>query len=83
MQEQISILVVDDEQIMRDGCSRILSKDGWSVMTAENGAQGLDQIQKHLEKIGVILLDLMMPGMSHAGWLFSDPVKRRLVGHDG
>jgi two-component system phosphate regulon sensor histidine kinase PhoR len=64
MQEQISILVVDDEQIMRDGCSRILSKDGWSVMTAENGAQGLDQIQKHLEKIDVILLDLMMPGMS-------------------
>jgi DNA-binding NtrC family response regulator len=64
MQEQISILVVDDEQIMRDGCSRILSKNGWSVMTAENGAQGLDQIQKHLEKIGVILLDLMMPGMS-------------------
>jgi two-component system, OmpR family, phosphate regulon sensor histidine kinase PhoR len=64
MQEQISILVVDDEQIMRDGCSRILSKNGWSVMTAENGAQGIDQIQKHSEKIGVILLDLMMPGMS-------------------
>jgi two-component system phosphate regulon sensor histidine kinase PhoR len=64
MQEQISILVIDDEQIMRDGCSRILSKGGWSVMTADNGAQGLDQIQKHLEKIDVILLDLMMPGMS-------------------
>ena len=64
MQEQICILVIDDEQIMRDGCSRILSKDGWFIMTAENGTRGLDQIQTHLDKIGVVLLDLMMPGMS-------------------
>ena len=59
-----NILVIDDEQIMRDGCSRILSKDGWSVICAENGEQGLEEIQSHPEKIDVILLDLMMPGMS-------------------
>jgi len=64
MPEQINILVIDDEQIMRDGCSRILSKDGWSVLTAENGKQGLNEIQACPEKIDVILLDLMMPGMS-------------------
>jgi two-component system, OmpR family, phosphate regulon sensor histidine kinase PhoR len=64
MQEQISILVIDDEQIMRDGCSRILSKDGWAVITAENGARGIDQIKERPEQIGVVLLDLMMPGMS-------------------
>jgi PAS domain S-box-containing protein len=64
MPEQINILVIDDEQIMREGCSRILSKNGWSVITAENGKQGLDEIQNHLDKIDVILLDLMMPGMS-------------------
>ena len=49
---------------MREGCSRILSKDGWAVITAENGKQGLDEIQACPEKIDVILLDLMMPGMS-------------------
>ena len=59
-----NILVIDDEQIMREGCSRILSKDGWAVITAENGKQGLDEIQTRLEDIDVILLDLMMPGMS-------------------
>ena len=32
MPDQTNILVIDDEQIMRDGCSRILSKDGWSVI---------------------------------------------------
>lgn len=64
MPDQVYILVIDDEQIMRDGCSRILSKDGWSVLTAENGKKGLEEIQRHPENIDVILLDLMMPGMS-------------------
>jgi PAS domain S-box-containing protein len=59
-----NILVIDDEQIMRDGCSRILSKDGWSVICAENGGQGLEEIKGSPETIDVILLDLMMPGMS-------------------
>src|SRR4030043_243082 len=64
MPDQTNILVIDDEQIMRDGCSRILSKDGWSVICAENGNQGLEEIKGHPENIDVILLDLMMPGMS-------------------
>ena len=61
---QTNILVIDDEQIMRDGCSRILSKDGRSVSCAENGNQGLEEIKSRPENIDVILLDLMMPGMS-------------------
>jgi len=64
MSAHVSILVIDDEQIMREGCSRILCKDGWAVLTAENGKQGLSEIQTCPEKIDVILLDLMMPGMS-------------------
>jgi len=64
MLDQANILVIDDEQIMREGCSRILCKDGVTVITAENGRQGLNEIQGCPEKIDVILLDLMMPGMS-------------------
>src|SRR4030067_2191740 len=64
MQNQVQILVIDDEQIMREGCSRILSKDGWAVFCAENGTKGLEEIKVQSEKIDVILLDLMMPGMS-------------------
>jgi len=64
MLNQTNILVIDDEQIMREGCSRILSKDGWAVITAENGKQGLQEVQARLDKIDVILLDLMMPGVS-------------------
>ena len=62
--QQKTILVIDDEQVMRDGCSRILSKDGWSVTTAETGQQGLQAIETHPEEIEAVLLDLMMPGIS-------------------
>jgi len=64
MPDQANILVIDDEQIMREGCSRILSKDGWAVITAENGKQGLEVIQTDPKIIDLILLDLMMPGVS-------------------
>jgi FixJ family two-component response regulator len=64
MPDQANILVIDDEQIMRDGCSRILSRDGWSVICADNGSQGLEEIKSRADKMDVILLDLMMPGMS-------------------
>jgi len=64
MPTQTNILVIDDDQTIRDGCSRILSKSGWSVISAENGQKGLDEIRNPRGEIDVVLLDLMMPGLS-------------------
>jgi len=64
MPDQVKILVIDDEEIMRDGCARILSKNGYSVLTADNGSVGLAKLQESHKEIDIILLDLMMPGMS-------------------
>src|SRR4030042_3825476 len=64
MPNQTNILVIDDYQTIRDGCSRILSKGGWTVITAENGQKGLDEIRSPRGEIDVVLLDLMMPGGS-------------------
>ncbi len=64
MSNHANILVIDDEQVMREGCTRILTKDGWSVSAVENGAKGLEEIKGRSEDIDAILLDLMMPGMS-------------------
>jgi len=64
MSDQVKILVIDDEEIMRDGCARILSKNGCSILTAENGSVGLAKLQESPKEIDIILLDLMMPGMS-------------------
>ena len=56
------ILVVDDEKVIREGCREVLTLEGFEVVLAENGEQGLDMIEKvHFD---VVLLDLMMSGIS-------------------
>jgi len=55
------VLVVDDEQIMQDSCSRILVKEGYSVSTADCGEAALEQCDR--ESYDLVLLDLKMPGM--------------------
>jgi PAS domain S-box-containing protein len=63
MADGARILVVDDEQIMREGCTRILSKEKWEVVTAEDGEAGLKAV-KIGDGFDVVLLDLMMPGIT-------------------
>lgn len=62
MNKKTNILVVDDEKILRDGCIRILTKEGWYVKTAESGDEGLELFKK--EHFDITLLDLKMPGMT-------------------
>lgn len=57
-----SILVVDDEERIRDGCQRVLVQDGFEVATADCGAKGLEMIER--QHFDIILLDLMMPSIS-------------------
>lgn len=56
------ILVIDDEASIRDGCVLILTKQGFIVDTAQNGAAGLDMIRQ--KRYALLLLDLKMPGLS-------------------
>jgi two-component system, OmpR family, phosphate regulon sensor histidine kinase PhoR len=59
---QPSILVVDDEERIREGCTKVLTRDGFEVVTADCGEVGLKMIeQRHFD---IILLDLMMPSLS-------------------
>ena len=62
MDDNTRILVVDDEQVVRDGCSRVLMGKGYEVLTAENGQAAMDLLAK--ETVDIILLDLKMPVMS-------------------
>jgi len=55
------VLVVDDEQDIRDASERILSRAGYQVQKASRGDEALDIINKNW--INIVLLDLKMPGM--------------------
>lgn len=56
------ILVIDDEESMRDSCALILTKDGYKAELAEDGSIGLEKT-KNL-KPDLVLIDLKMPGIS-------------------
>ncbi|NVM26860.1 MAG: response regulator, partial [Desulfobacterales bacterium] len=58
---QPKILVIDDEERIRRGCSRILTKENCLVDVAENGEIGLKMIGEKFYDI--VLIDLMMPGI--------------------
>ncbi len=55
-------MIIDDEAVIRDGCVRILQKEGWKVETADKGHEGIELLKNR--NFDILLLDLMMPGMS-------------------
>src|SRR2546427_10815811 len=56
-----SVLVVDDEEIMRDVLETLLSSEGYRVDLARTGEEGLDSYTKR--PYDVVLLDVSMPGI--------------------
>jgi diguanylate cyclase (GGDEF)-like protein len=57
-----TLLIVDDEAMNRDALSRRLTRTGYTVLTAGNGADALALVNSH--RVDAVLLDVMMPGMS-------------------
>ena len=60
---QVSLLVVDDEEPIRNALKRYLSKQEFEVFTAASGEEALGVLREH-EDIAVMLCDIRMAGMS-------------------
>jgi len=58
-----TILLVDDEEMIRDIGSRILTKAGYNIITASNGKEALQVYQERGHDIALVILDLIMPEM--------------------
>lgn len=58
-----TILIVDDEEPIRNLAGRILSKSGYTCLMAASGEEALDTYRQNRDRISVVLLDLIMPGM--------------------
>ena len=55
------VLVVEDEEIVRDILPKVLSEEGYRVDAVETGEDGLKALDNHLYDL--VLLDLIMPNM--------------------
>ena len=63
---ETTILVVDDEARMRKLIKDFLKVKGYNILEAEDGEKALEIFEEYKEKIGLILLDVMMPKLD--GW---------------
>ena len=62
------VLVIDDDDAIREAVAAFLEDDGFVVMQAANGIEALELLADVRRPPALILLDLMMPGMD--GWTF-------------
>lgn len=67
MGDSIRILVIDDDEAIRELTTMILADDGYEVLTAPDGAAALAIAER--QPPSVILLDMRMPVMD--GWKFA------------
>ncbi|HBI50887.1 MAG TPA: response regulator [Candidatus Moranbacteria bacterium] len=64
MEQKIkTVLIVEDEEDLREIYSRALMANGYEVLQATNGIEALEWLERKSEKIDLILLDIVMPGM--------------------
>ncbi|PIP17254.1 MAG: response regulator [Candidatus Portnoybacteria bacterium CG23_combo_of_CG06-09_8_20_14_all_37_13] len=65
------ILIIEDDQFLRDLIERKLIRTGYQVLNTNDGAEGLKMINE--EKPALVLLDILLPSMS--GWEILEKIK--------
>jgi CheY-like chemotaxis protein len=68
-----NVLLVEDDQDIREALTELLQDEGYAVSSATNGEEALELLD-HIERPSLILLDLVMPKMD--GVEFLEHVKR-------
>jgi two-component system, chemotaxis family, chemotaxis protein CheY len=73
MSTRAPILVVEDDEAIRELITTVLADEGYDLVSAENGAAALDVINVYAPRL--ILLDMRMPVMD--GWGFASAYRQR------
>jgi len=59
-----TVLIAEDEELVRNLGVQILTKAGYSVLVARDGKEAVDVFQRHATEVDVVLLDVVMPKLS-------------------
>ncbi len=62
-----TILIVEDETLIRSVAKRVLERKGYRVLLAENGEEGLRMFRDHQSEIALVLSDVIMPKLGGPG----------------
>ena len=73
-----TILVVEDEVQVRRFVASLLERHGYRVIVAEDGEDAIDKFNQHADRIGLVLMDLIMPKLN--GKRASEEILRRRPG---
>ena len=69
----MNVLIIDDEDLIRDVVKEYCLNENYKVFEASNGIEGLDILEN--EDIDIIVLDIMMPKMD--GYTFFSKMKEK------
>ncbi|MEO7327804.1 MAG: response regulator [Minicystis sp.] len=69
-----TVLLVEDEDDLRDMMRDVLELNGYTVVAVEEGQAALEAFER-IPHVCVVLLDLVMPGMN--GWDFYEKMRQR------
>jgi signal transduction histidine kinase/CheY-like chemotaxis protein len=69
-----TVLLVDDEDLVRGMTETMLIRLGFKVLTAKDGVDAVEVFEKHFDEISVVLCDLTMPRMN--GWETLSAIRR-------
>lgn len=61
--EKKGILIIDDEEIVRMLFANVLTEQGYDVFEAGNAYEGIELYKRHQDKIELVIMDMIMPGM--------------------
>lgn len=64
------LLIVEDDEAIRQMMQDVLEIEGYEILSASDGQQGLEMLRAHAETPCLIILDMMMPKVN--GWQFLD-----------
>jgi CheY-like chemotaxis protein len=78
-----TILLVEDEEFLRESAGKVLSQLGYRVLEAANGNEALEIWKQHRDEIKLLLTDLVMPGgmtgMDLGGRLLKENPKLKVI----